>query len=99
MKLSEFKIFTKNLAAFMKLGKTNLESESILLQMKAEDLQKILQKQQIIIKIFYSELKFTVKGFLYKENHLLSKRFKKAGRLYIDKKISFDIIKLGLLTN
>lgn len=44
MKLSEFKIFTKNLAVFMKLGKTNLESESILLQMKAEDLQKILQK-------------------------------------------------------
>lgn len=44
MKLSEFKIFTKNLAAFMKLGKTNLESESILLQMKAEELQKILQR-------------------------------------------------------
>lgn len=44
MKLSEFKIFTKSLAVFMKLGKTNLESESILLQMKAEDLQKILQR-------------------------------------------------------
>jgi len=37
--------------------------------------------------------------FLYKENHLLSEWFKKAGRLCIDKKISFDIIKLGLPTN
>lgn len=45
MRLSEFKIFTKNLAIFMKLGKTNLESESILLQMKASELQKMLQKQ------------------------------------------------------
>lgn len=44
MKLSEFKIFTKNLAIFMKLGKNNLESENILLKMKASDLQKILQK-------------------------------------------------------
>lgn len=44
MKLSEFRIFTKNLAAFMKLGKNNIESENILLQMKAEDLKKILQR-------------------------------------------------------
>lgn len=44
MKLSEFKIFTRNLAIFMKLGKTNIESEDILLHMKAEELQKILQK-------------------------------------------------------
>lgn len=44
MKLSEFKIFTKNLAIFMKLGKTNIESEDILLHMKAEELQKILQR-------------------------------------------------------
>jgi hypothetical protein len=44
MRLSEFKIFTKNLAIFMKLGKNNLESEKILLEMKAEDLQKLLQR-------------------------------------------------------
>lgn len=44
MKLSEFKIFTKNLAIFMKLGKNNLESEIILLNMKALELQEILQK-------------------------------------------------------
>lgn len=43
MKLSEFKIFTKNLALFMKLGKNNIESEIILLNMKASDLKKILQ--------------------------------------------------------
>lgn len=43
MKLSEFRIFTRNLAIFMKLGKTNLESENILLHMKAEDLQKLLK--------------------------------------------------------
>lgn len=44
MKLSEFKIFTKNLAIFMKLGKTNTESEMILLNMKASELQEILQR-------------------------------------------------------
>lgn len=44
MKLSEFKIFTRNLAAFMKLGKNNLESESILLNMKAEELKRLLQR-------------------------------------------------------
>lgn len=44
MKLSEFKIFTRNLAIFMKLGRTNIESEDILLHMKVEELQKILQK-------------------------------------------------------
>lgn len=44
MKLSEFKIFTKNLAIFMKLGKNNLESEIILLNMKVSELQEILQK-------------------------------------------------------
>ena len=44
MKLSEFKIFTKNLAIFMKLGKTNSESEDILLNMKAGELQKLLQR-------------------------------------------------------
>jgi len=44
MKLSEFKIFTRNLAIFMKLGKTNIESEDILLHMKAEELQKLLQR-------------------------------------------------------
>lgn len=43
MKLSEFKIFTKNLALFMKLGKNNIESEIILLNMKVSDLKKILQ--------------------------------------------------------
>lgn len=43
MKLSEFKIFTRNLAIFMKLGKTNIESEEILLNMKAAELKKILQ--------------------------------------------------------
>lgn len=44
MRLSEFRIFTRNLAIFMKLGETNLESENILLNMKAEDLQKLLQR-------------------------------------------------------
>lgn len=44
MKLSEFKIFTKNLAIFMKLGKTNTESEMILLNMKASELQKKLRQ-------------------------------------------------------
>lgn len=44
MKLSEFKIFTKNLAIFMKLGRTNTESEMILLNMKASELQEILQR-------------------------------------------------------
>lgn len=44
MKLSEFRIFTRNLAIFMKLGKTNLESENILLHMKAKDIQKLLQR-------------------------------------------------------
>ena len=44
MRLSEFKIFTRNLAIFMKLGKTNIESEDILLHMKAEELQKLLQR-------------------------------------------------------
>ena len=44
MKLSEFKIFTKNLAIFMKLGKTNTESETILLNMTVSELQEILQK-------------------------------------------------------
>lgn len=47
MKLSEFKIFTKNLAVIMKLGKNNSSSEDILLNMKVEDLQKLLQKNQI----------------------------------------------------
>ena len=44
MKLSEFRIFTKNLAIFMKLGKTNSESENILLNMQVEELQKLLQR-------------------------------------------------------
>lgn len=44
MKLSEFKIFTKKLAIFMKLGRTNTESEIILLNMKASELQEILQR-------------------------------------------------------
>lgn len=44
MKLSEFKIFTKNLAIFMKLGRTNTESEIILLNMKASELKEILQR-------------------------------------------------------